>query len=89
MYCLHCRRPKHVYVRAGRCTAGDALTIREEQIISRVSTGKTNKEIGAELCIVEGTVKVYLSQIFTKAGVTNRTELAVWWLKRDNPSQSA
>jgi two-component system nitrate/nitrite response regulator NarP len=36
-----------------------------------------NRDIGAELNIGEGTVKVYLHAMYQKLGIENRTELAL------------
>ncbi len=58
------------------------LTPRQTEILGKVADGKTNKEIGAELGITEGTVKVQLNQIFRKLGVTNRTEAITSGLQR-------
>ncbi len=56
------------------------LSFRERQIVDLVREAKANKEIAAELCLTEGTIKEYLHNIFRKLGVKNRTELA---LRRD------
>jgi DNA-binding NarL/FixJ family response regulator len=72
--CPACRKPKagkESIVRRG-------LTARERQIVSLIRLGKANKEIAHELHLTEGTVKEYLSRIFRKLEVHNRTELAVW-----------
>ena len=53
------------------------LSARELEIVLCVVRGRTNKEIGAELAISEGTVKNHLHRIMRKAGVGNRTELAM------------
>jgi two-component system nitrate/nitrite response regulator NarL len=54
----------------------DSLTSRERQIVqSLVPNGLSNKGIGRQLNISEGTVKVHLHNIFTKLGVRNRTAL--------------
>jgi DNA-binding NarL/FixJ family response regulator len=58
-----------------------ALTNRESQLVSLLSQGLKNKEIAATLMISEGTVKVYLSQLFEKAGVKDRFELALFALR--------
>ena len=52
------------------------LTNRERQITRLVSKGFSNKEIGRQLKIVDGTIKVHLHNIFQKLGITNRTLLA-------------
>jgi len=52
------------------------LTERERQIMHLVSTGQSNKEIGRQLNLTEGTVKVHLHHMFQKLAVHNRTALA-------------
>ncbi len=53
------------------------LTSRELQIISLVTLGNTNREIGSTLCISEETVKRHLANIFNKTGMSTRVELAM------------
>ena len=54
------------------------LSEREIEILRQVATGATSKEIGQQLYITQNTVKVHLRKIFTKIGVTTRTEAALW-----------
>lgn len=53
------------------------LTTREWEITAKVATGLTNKEIGQAFSIRERTVKHHLTNIFKKAGVATRLELAI------------
>lgn len=53
------------------------LTDREEVVARKVAQGKSNRDIASELDVTEGTVKVFLSKIFAKLGISNRTELAL------------
>lgn len=53
------------------------LTERERQIMLLVCKGRSNKEIGRQLGLSEGTVKVHLHHIYQKLAVRNRTALAV------------
>ena len=55
------------------------LTAFEIKILERVCTGRTNKEIAEELHMAEKTIRNYLSRIFQKLDVKNRTEAAVYW----------
>jgi two-component system, NarL family, nitrate/nitrite response regulator NarL len=57
------------------------LSRREGQLITLLSHGLKNKEIAFDLQISEGTVKVYLSRLYQKVGVSDRFELALWGLK--------
>jgi two-component system response regulator DevR len=59
------------------------LTKQEIEIISRIAQGFTNKEIGKEMYISEKTVRNYISRIFEKIGVNNRTEAALFWIERN------
>lgn len=52
----------------------ESLTEREMEVMRLLGTGKTNKEIGAELYITERTVKFYVSAILAKLNAGNRTE---------------
>src|SRR6202030_3359999 len=52
------------------------LTDRERQIMSLVSEGLSNKEIGRRLNIADGTIKVHLHHIYQKLEISNRTVLA-------------
>ena len=53
------------------------LTERERQVLALVGAGLSNAEIGRRLFLVEGTVKSYLSTIFTRLGVRNRVQAAI------------
>jgi DNA-binding NarL/FixJ family response regulator len=54
--------------------SGEALSAREIEVLQRIAAGKSNKEIGAELFISEGTVKTHVKSIFGKLDVVSRTE---------------
>ena len=54
-----------------------SLAPRERELIKYVRQGLRNREIAKELGVTEGTVKVYLHNVFDKLGVKNRTELAI------------
>jgi DNA-binding CsgD family transcriptional regulator/tetratricopeptide (TPR) repeat protein len=52
------------------------LTPREHEVLALVATGRTNREIGAELFMSEKTASVHVSRILQKLGVANRAEAA-------------
>lgn len=54
--------------------SGEALSAREIEVLQRIAAGKSNKEIGVELFISEGTVKSHVKSIFAKMDVISRTE---------------
>ncbi|MBN1565288.1 MAG: AAA family ATPase [Anaerolineae bacterium] len=49
------------------------LTEREVEVLNLAAQGMTNRDIADELILSVGTVKWYLSQIYSKFGVNNRT----------------
>lgn len=53
--------------------AGHPLSPREIQVLRRVATGRTNREIAAELCLSERTIDRHVSNILTKLDVPSRT----------------
>ena len=53
------------------------LTPREEQILSILSNGRSNKEIGNKLDLSEKTVKHHVTNILQKLKVRNRVEAAL------------
>lgn len=53
------------------------LSAREIEVLKLVARGLSNKQIGAELGVVEGTVKIHVANIFTKMGVSDRTQAIV------------
>jgi DNA-binding NarL/FixJ family response regulator len=58
------------------------LSERELEVLRLVAKGLSNKEIAAALHIVEGTVKVHLTSILLKLGVSDRTQAILLAIKR-------
>lgn len=54
-----------------------SLTPRELDVLSLVSTGKTNSQIASELLVSLGTVKMHIQHILAKLEVPDRTGAAV------------
>ncbi|MFP4283711.1 MAG: response regulator [Opitutales bacterium] len=65
--------PPEIAVRLGRRVMSK-LTRRELEVLSLVAKGMSNKDIASTLELVEGTVKVHLTSIFSKLGVVDRTQ---------------
>ena len=57
------------------------LTSREVELLSLLVRGYSNAQIAAHLFLSEGTVRNYLSNIFSKLNVSDRTQAAVLALK--------
>jgi DNA-binding NarL/FixJ family response regulator len=53
-------------------------TPREREIAEVACTGVTNKQIAEKLSISEATVRHHLGAIFSKLGVSTRSELAAY-----------
>jgi DNA-binding NarL/FixJ family response regulator len=56
----------------------DGLTDREVAILRLIAAGLSNKEIGAQLSFSEKTIKNYITVIFQKLQLTDRTQAAVY-----------
>lgn len=52
------------------------LTLQELAVARLVATGRTNAEVGGELFITSRTVAFHLSNIYAKAGISTRRDLA-------------
>lgn len=52
----------------------ESLTSREKEVLQRMAEGLANKQIALLLSISEHTVKFHLSSLYTKLGVSSRTE---------------
>ena len=55
-----------------------SLTKGELPVVQSVGRGLSNKEIAAELCLSEGTVRNIISTVLGKLGLRDRTQLAIW-----------
>ena len=62
---------------SGRPNRFSALTPREFEILRHLAEGQSNKEIGRDLGITDGTVKLHVRSILRKLEVRSRVEAAV------------
>jgi DNA-binding NarL/FixJ family response regulator len=55
-----------------------ALSPQERRILELIGEGMTNRQIGETMFLAEKTVKNYVSSVFTKMGMSRRTEVAAY-----------
>lgn len=60
----------------------EELTPREREVLRLLATGSSNREIGEQLFISEGTVKNHISNILGRLGLRDRTQAAIWAKER-------
>ena len=65
----------------GQIKTLDPLTVREQEVLQLILSGKTNREIAGALFISESTVKTHARNIFSKYDVASRAELISTLLK--------
>jgi DNA-binding NarL/FixJ family response regulator len=73
--------PPEVAARMSRRVVSE-LSKREFEVLGLVAKGMSNKEIAASLHLVEGTVKVHLTNILSKLQVNDRTQAILAAIKR-------
>ncbi len=56
----------------------DSLTNREGDVLRLVASGKTNKEIAAELFVSQSTVKYHLRNILDRLHLENRAQVIAY-----------
>lgn len=60
---------------------GEMLTVREREILGLMLQNKKRKEIAAELCLSENTIKTYTRTLYGKIGISSREELYALLIK--------
>jgi len=60
-----------------------SLTDQEIRILGLISSGKTNKEIAADIFLSDKTVRNYVSSILSKLSVKTRAEAAVFAVRHN------
>jgi two-component system, NarL family, response regulator len=74
--------PAEVAARLADRVARSELSMREIEVLRLLVGGRRNREIGEALDITEGTVKLHVSSILGKLGVSDRTEAVTVALQR-------
>jgi DNA-binding NarL/FixJ family response regulator len=54
------------------------LTERERQVAMALAGGKSNAEIGQELFLAPGTVKIHVANVLAKLGLGRRIDVVIW-----------
>ncbi|OBK74971.1 LuxR family transcriptional regulator [Mycobacterium sp. 1274761.0] len=70
-------------VRHGARVNPGGLTNREREILCRIASGGTNKQVAQQFVISEKTVARHLANIYTKLGVSSRTGAVSWAYAND------
>ncbi len=85
-YLAGCDRMPETMQRAAlsRIQTLDPLTVREQEVLQRILSGRANREIAAALYISENTVKTHVRNIFSKYDVSSRAELISLLLKNQS-----
>jgi DNA-binding NarL/FixJ family response regulator len=68
------RIPSEVAEHLAEHYSEEALTEREIEILSRIATGKRNRDIAEDLFISELTVKTHIKHVMEKLGASDRTQ---------------
>jgi two-component system NarL family response regulator len=76
------RIPPEVAAKLAEHVAGQDLTPRELDVLREIVAGRSNKEIGRELSLSEGTVKFHVNNILAKLGASDRTQAATLAIRR-------
>lgn len=63
----------------------EALSIRENEVLTLIAEGLTNRQIGETLALAEKTVKNYVSSLLSKLGLQRRTQAAVLRMEARGP----
>ncbi|ANA79753.1 DNA-binding response regulator [Paenibacillus glucanolyticus] len=58
------------------------LTPAEKNIVGLIAEGLSNKEIAGQLYLSEGTIKNYVTEILGKLNLRDRTQIAIFYLKK-------
>jgi len=76
------RIPPEVAAELAEHTTEGELSLREIDVLRLIASGNANKEIAAQLSIVEDTVKSHVTNILAKLGANDRTHAVTIGLKR-------
>lgn len=62
------------------------IDAQERQMLELLSRGESSREIARHMGYREGTMRVYLHELYRKLGVANKTNAVIWYLDRTRES---
>ena len=62
------------------------IDAQERQMLELLSRGESSREIARHMGYREGTMRVYLHELYRKLGVANKTNAVIWYLDRTKES---
>src|SRR5688572_20825241 len=65
------------------------IDTRSQRMLELLAQGAGSKLIAKELGYQDGTMRVYLHNLYRKIGVANKTEAVIWYLKRGGSTDRA
>ena len=71
------------------CLGHRILTKREEEVVTLVAEGLPNSEIAKRLGLTDHTISNYLFRVYEKLGISSRSELILYVLKRQQDDSSS
>jgi two-component system NarL family response regulator len=74
--------PETIAARLAEHVGRPDLSRRELQVLRLLALGRTNREVGLDLGITEGTVKLHVSRVLAKLCVRDRTEAVTTAIRR-------
>lgn len=60
-----------------------AIDAKNQRMLELLATGGTSRIIAHQMGYQEGTMRVYLHNLYRRIGVSNKTEAVVWYLNRE------
>jgi DNA-binding CsgD family transcriptional regulator len=64
-----------------------SIDTRSQRMLELLAQGAGSKLIAKELGYQDGTMRVYLHNLYRKLGVANKTEAVIWYLKNGEPDR--